>query len=420
MAFTRQRQIGLILAIFGWLSILFVTLYPSPDQALAAADTSIWCLVCGELGMVDVALNLLLFLPFGLGLGLLGIHWPRALVVIALTTVGIEVLQLSLVTGRDASLSDLLTNAFGGASGTLLGYRWRQVVFPAPRRSLIIAVLVAGIWLGIQAFTVFAFERTLPRSVYYGQWAPDLGHLERFTGQVVSATLDSTLLPSTRLAESARVRDLLHHPRAVLSVQAVTGQPTADLAPIFSIFDDQQREIVLLGQDGRDLVYRTRTRTALMGLRSPALQLAGVLPEDVGTPLELRATYRRGHYFLETRIAGANHRRELALSASWGWTLLLPFDHAFGAEMPWLTMLWVGGLLFPLGYYAARGGLVRIRFTFAMLILLIAGLVGVPALAGFSLLHPLEWVAGLMGGLAGQRAGIRSKSTPGLTPARQE
>jgi hypothetical protein len=411
VALTRQRQIGLILAIFGWLSTLFATLYPSPDHTLTAADTGLWCLVCGELGMVDVALNLVLFVPFGLGLGLLGIHWARALLVIALTTFGIEVLQLSFVTGRDASLSDLLTNSLGGASGMLLGYHWRHFVFPTPGRSLFIAVLFAVTWLGIQAFTVFAFERTLPRSVYYGQWAPDLGHLERYTGRIVSVTLDSTLLPSTRLAESRKVRELFHRPGSVLTVKALTGQPTADLAPIFSIFDDQQREIVLLGQDGRDLVYRVRTRTAQLGLRSPALHLGDVLPARAGVPIELRARYHRGHYFLETTTAGVSHRRELALSASWGWSLLLPFDHSFGAEMPWLTMLWVGGLLFPLGYFAARAGLVRIRFAPWMLMLLIAGLVAVPALAGFSVLHPLEWVAGLLGGLAGQQAGIRSRGT---------
>jgi hypothetical protein len=394
-----------------------VTLFPTPAQSDTAASTSIWCLVCGDLGMVDVTLNLLLFIPLGAGLGLLGTRWFRALLVIGLTTLTIEILQLSVVVGRDASLSDLVTNTVGGSAGFLLGREWRRVLFPSTPASLVLAALGATLWIAVQGFTAFALERTLPRSVYYGQWTPELAQFEQFTGSVVSVRLDSVDLPSTRLEHSDQVRDRLLAPESVLEVRAISGKRTSDVAPIFSIFDDRQREIVLLGQDGADLIFRVRTRTGPLGLRSPALRLANALPAEPGHRIELRARYTPGHYHLEAEIGRNAYRRELALSASWGWTFLLPFDHAFGREMPWLTVLWVGGLLFPVAYYGARG---RIGWRVMVPIwglLLGIGLVLVPALSTFAILQPLEWMAGVLGGWFGFHMGSGSLRAEGKTSA---
>lgn len=409
MASTRQRKAGLILAIAGWIFIILVTLYPIPDQADAAASTSIWCLVCGELGMVDVTLNIILFVPLGLGLGLLGVSWFRGLLLVGLTTLIIEVLQLGVVAGRDASLSDLVTNTVGGLLGLGLALLWRPVLFPSRKSSLLVAIAGAMAWLAVQGFTAFALQRVLPRSVYYGQWAPELGQFEKFTGAVVSVRLDSIPLPGMRLANSAAVRESLLSPESILEVQAISGQPTLDVAPIFSIFDDHQREIALLGQDGLDLIFRMRTRTAPLGLRSPALRLAHVLPAEPGTGIKLRARYQTGHYHLDADVGGHTLSRDLALSASWGWTFLLPFEHAFGGEMPWLTTLWVAGLLFPLGYYAGRSGSLKGTVALPLFgIVLGTGLLLIPALAGFAVFQPLEWIAGAIGGTIGFRMGVKT------------
>jgi hypothetical protein len=276
-----------------------------------------------------------------------------------------------------------------------------------------VAGLGAAAWLLVQGFTAFALQRVLPRSVYYGQWAPELGQFEKFTGRVLTVRLDSFSLPGTRLARSGQVREALLAPSSVLEVRGISGHPTADVAPIFSIFDDRQREIVLLGQDGRDLIFRVRTRTSQLGLRSPALRLAAALPEGPGTRIELRARYRTGHYHLDAEIGETSHSRDLALSASWGWTFLLPFDHAFGGEMPWLTMLWVGGLLLPVGYYAGRSGLLRPGTAFVILMgLLTVGLVVIPGFAGFDLYHSVEWLAAIAGGVGGNRLARKRRKEP--------
>ncbi|HET7241044.1 MAG TPA: VanZ family protein, partial [Gemmatimonadales bacterium] len=62
---------------------------------------------------MDVFLNLLLFVPLGAGLRLAGWRWRSVVLGAALVSFTVELLQYTVVTGRDASLSDLLTNTTG-------------------------------------------------------------------------------------------------------------------------------------------------------------------------------------------------------------------------------------------------------------------------------------------------------------------
>src|SRR5918994_7063288 len=108
------RIVGAVLASAGLVAILVLTLAPNPRQARAADQTPLLCLVCGESGGADVALNLLLFIPLGMGLALRGWAWSRVVVSCGLLSLGVETLQYAASTGRDASLSDLLTNTMSG------------------------------------------------------------------------------------------------------------------------------------------------------------------------------------------------------------------------------------------------------------------------------------------------------------------
>lgn len=404
--------------ILGWCMIAGLTLYPTPDAAAANNAISMWCLVCGELGVVDVTLNCLLFVPLGLGIGIRGVSRWRALILIVATTLTVELLQLKLIIGRDASLSDVLTNTAGGLLGYFLAGWWRRILLPRPRTALVFAIAGSAAWLGIQSVTGWAFSRSMPRSEYYGQWAPELGHLERFTGSVQSVELNGRTLPGFRLKSSEAVRRDLLGPRGVLDVIATTGDSTAGLAPIFSIFDDQQREILILGQDGTDLVFRIRTRSSSLKLRGPSLNIPDALPGKPGVPFTAKAEFGTGWYRVSANTNGGSLSREMHESASWGWTLLLPFDHAFGGEMPWLTMLWVGGLLLPVGYWAGRSGrLTQASAAGALLVLLVLGLWAIPA--GFGLHHgvPTEWFAGLSGSTVGWILGRWSGRERVLAPA---
>lgn len=103
------------LAWAGFAAILAATLYPDPEAAANVALTPLLCLICGVNGGTDVILNLLLFMPFATGLRLSGWSWRRVTVACATLSFGVELCQYLGIPGRDASLSDLLTNTTGGS-----------------------------------------------------------------------------------------------------------------------------------------------------------------------------------------------------------------------------------------------------------------------------------------------------------------
>lgn len=402
----QHKRVGTVLVILGWCLIAALTLYPTPQSAETNNAISMWCLVCGDLGLVDVALNCMLFIPLGLGLGLRGLSRRRALLIIFATTFTVELLQLKVIAGRDASLSDLLTNTLGGLLGYALALWWRPIILPRPRVSLALAIAGSTAWLGVQAFSAWAMSRSMPQSVYYGQWAPELAHLEQFTGTVTAVHLNGQPLPGYQLDASEAVRSDLLASRSILDVTARSGDSTTGLAPIFSIFDDRQREILLLGQNGNDLVFRIRTRSDRLRLRGPSIVVPHGLPRNHGEPFQVQAEVGPGYYRLNVEVGGTEISRSLRVSPSWGWTLLLPFNHEFGREMPWLTMLWIGGLLLPVGYWAGRSDRPgRTGGVAALILVLLLGLWAVPY--GFSL-RPgdlTEWLAGFLGGTVGWMLG---------------
>src|SRR5262245_24849483 len=117
---SRAGTAGVVLAVAGLFVIARATLTPSPDPNGLAQLTPLWCIVCGELGGSDVVANLLLFLPFAMGLRLAGLSWRRTVLVAAALSLTVELLQLVAIPGRDASLSDLLTNTSSGAIGATI------------------------------------------------------------------------------------------------------------------------------------------------------------------------------------------------------------------------------------------------------------------------------------------------------------
>lgn len=408
-----HRRIGLAIAILSWVAIAGLTLYPAPDQAATAADTSIWCLLCGDLGAVDVFLNILLFLPLGVGLGLWRPGWRRAVVLIGLTTLTVEVLQLSFIPGRDASLSDLITNVAGGLAGYLTAGSLRRIIFPSPATCFLLAVLGAGAWLVQQAFASWALQTSFPASVYFGQWAPVLGQFDHFTGPVQSVEMNDVPVPGWRLPNSAEIRDMLEQPVRI-TVQAGSGERTRRTAPVFSIFDDRQRMIALVGVRGDAVVFHLRTRLDGLRLRSPVFALPEVRPPVIGTPMTIVAAHAPESYLLSVEHPGGSASRMFRVSPSWGWSFILPFNYVFGPEAAWLTAVYVGLWWMVIGYWAGRArGRGAALWWGLTLLSLVMGLAGVPLQFGFLVSQAGEWAGGLIGFGVGWLLG--SWSTPALT-----
>lgn len=417
-ALQPPRSVGLALIIAGALAIGIATLTPAPEPADPLILPPFSCFICGDLGGTDIALNLMLFAPFAIGLALSGLRPWRVLLVASLLSLTIEALQIKVIPGRDASVSDLVTNS-GGAFLAAWLVHWRvALLLPEMRRARWLTLVGLAAWSALQVSVAWSLQPSLPRTDYWGQWAPDLGFLDRFRGTVHGATVAGDSLPPHQLTDSDSLRRALLGGQAMVAATATTGEAPEDLAPIVSVFDRHYREIFLLGQRGDAAFFRFRTRVSLIKFRPPAISIAHAIPVTAGEPVVLTAGYLKGRYSLRVEAEGKTTERTLDASPNWAWSYFLPWqNYAFGTDVRWLTALWAGGLLFPIGFWAGRSGSRAMAqapwVVVGVTLYLVARLFSLPAT------HLSEWGASGLGLILGHASArwSMSKWPAGKQPA---
>ena len=394
-----QRHLGYRLAAAGLLFIGLLTLFPHPSEAARAAATPLTCLVCGDLGGVDFFLNILLFIPLGIGLGLAGFSWRRAILLAGLLSFGIELLQMKVIAGRDASLSDILTNTTGGGIGALLGGYWRRIVHPPPVPARLLALAYALSLTGICAGTAWALGPTWPVGApWYGQWAPDLGgSFDPFLGKLLTLEAGGEPLLPGRAIDEPRLEDAVAA-NPSMAFRAVLGPQPTRLAPVGAIYDGWQRQVLLIGQDQQDLAFRLRMRASILKLRAPGINLHNGLAGQPGDTVEAQGELRSGVFELSSRIGGELRTRELPVSASWGWSLVAPWSSGFGEEVRWLTAVWIVGLVALLAYWSVLAGGTAVSIVPITVAVMLGA---IPYAAGFPPAHWSEWMAALIGAALG-------------------
>src|SRR5207302_6704601 len=238
------------------LAILEATLWPFPGQE---PEGFISCIACGDHATSDVLLNILLFAPLGAALALELSSVTRCALSAALLSATIELAQL-YIPGRDSSLGDVLSNTLGGTLGapfTRMAVLW---LLPSPARAARLSRTAALAAAAVCWATGVLLTPTFPDAPYYGQWTPSLAHLELYHGRVLAAMLSGLPITPGPIPDSRLVRERLAAPQGFsLRVRAVAGPRTPALAPLFAIYDDHERELVLLAPDRDDLVLRVRT-----------------------------------------------------------------------------------------------------------------------------------------------------------------
>lgn len=400
----RPRAVGIRIAVLAWLAMAALTLMPHPEQVAQAAATPVTCLLCGQFGTVDVFLNVLLFLPLGLGLALAGFSARRTVALCALTTLLIELLQMKAVPGRDASLSDLLSNTLGGAVGAFLAGRWRMFLQPTREQARHLALAWGLILIATWAGTAWALGLALPTgSRWYGGWAPEFDNFQRFLGRPLLITAGGqALLPGPTL-DQHQVEDAINAD-PVLRFSAVLAAPPRGLAPIGAIVDGTHEEVMLVGQDGSDLVFRARMRAAILRLRAPEAFLPGGLAGGPGDTATASGGISGAAFELTATVNGHTLARRTPLNASWGWMLVSPAEARLTRLAAVTTAAWIAGLLGILAYWslAAGGKGIAVVATTALLLL-----VGIPHAAGFDPAGASDWLAALAGvGLGAVAAGL--------------
>ncbi len=416
------RRIGSVIAVASVAAILVATLLPDAGKPV---DSHL-CLVCGTLGGVDSILNVLLFFPLGIGLALSGIPWKRAVLTACALSLTVETAQFLFVPGRDATLGDVVTNTVGGALGFAVARSTGIWLRPAPRTAAVLGLAWCTIWLTIQAISSFALAPSIPDSRYYGQIAPKLGDFVVFPGRVVAARIDDVAITDAQLNETDSVgRRVLGG--ATVAATVVPAELTNDIAPILRVADDEQREIVLLAQDGRSLLFGVRTRAATLRLRPPLFAMAGVFTDSVSKkysatdPLSFSGSYDGREARLTMRADSVSGERRVSVSSSLGWTLALPFQWSIEDTRTELAVswIWMACLLVPVGYWGVRVARPSDQHGDAKLVvlcllagvaILIAGLALVQQASGLPAAPTRDWLASMSGIVAGTAFALRAEN----------
>ncbi len=382
----RTRLLAFTLAV-----ILAATLWPAHD---AESPPLLKCVVCGVHGVADVLVNVLLFVPFGVALAANARRLTNTVLVAALLSACIEFAQL-YIPGRDSSIGDVLSNTLGATLGALLlrtAPAWLQ---PSSRWASALSRSAALAAAALCCVTGLLLAPVFPDSLYYGQWTPNLAHLKWYRGRVRNASIGTLHVAPGPMPPSARVRELLGAAEGFsLHVRAVAGPRTTGLASLFSIYDERQREIILLGPDRDDLVFRFRTRAAAWRMDQPDIRLVdGMHGLGTGDALDVTVTGRRGEYHM---VLNGRASSRLGLTVGSGWGLLLYPESLPAALKAVLCALWVGGLFLPSGFWIrTRGDALWAGAALAV------GLLGAPVLTSLIATPVFQWTAAAAGLCAG-------------------
>jgi hypothetical protein len=400
----RRRRLGRALAFAGFVCIAAATLRPAPDPHHLVLLTPLWCLVCGDEGGADVVANLLLFLPFAIGLRLSGVSWRRVVALSAALSLTVELLQLTVIPGRDASLSDVLTNTAGGAMGAALAPHLPGLVSPAPRRARALLAVGGTVWLAVLSLAAWLLAPGLPEGRLASRWAHEVRAVDAFGGRVTDVHLDGASMPKRGVPpDSALLRRRLAEGVFSLHAEIVSGDPGRVPSWIYQLLAARHEALALY-----ELGHRAGVAVPARGLsfrfRPVTLTVAEGLPAAAGVPVRLEAAERDRTIRLTSTYGGVRRSAQLGISPALAWVLLTPFDPPAGTALRWITAVCVAASVLPLGYWAQRSRR-QVPAAAVLAPLLAAGLALVPAAGGFPPVHWSEWLGGAAGAAAGWALG---------------
>jgi len=398
---TRLLTAGWIVVAASLVTIAILTLSPDRGDAAGLARRPFLLVAGGEFSTVDLFLNILLFVPLGIGLALVGVPARQAMLAAAVLSGSIETAQYLFLPGRQAALSDFLTNIAGTWLGFTAVTHGAAVVRPSPSASRLGARLAAAWWIGLLALSGWLLRPELPALPWWGQLAPTGGTPAAFQGTVIGATAGGVPIGDGPIVQPEPLLRALENPDVTVSVAAVSAGPTPALASICAIVNGMQQEAFRIAQRGDALVLRVRVRGARAHLRTPALRL----DNGTGTPgdtLSIRAGWQGRTLRIVSALRGTESHADLTLQPSLGWSLLLPFDAAFApTQARAIGDLWLALWLLPFGYFLGwsprHGAGASAEAVVLPILTIAAGLVILPLAQGYRVSPSGEWLASLLG-----------------------
>lgn len=372
VALEPQPKWGSIIAAVSIVFICLATLTPGAPQPPAGTVPSCepWC---DDPLLADFIRNIVLFAPMGFGLRLAGVRARWAILAGTLLSATVELLQLGVIVGRDASVLDWISNTLGTMAGVGIAQQLRAILLPSPRIALRLTIGALVSWLVILVLGAWGIQPAPTEFPFWGQRTPRLRQYPPFRGQLLSGRVNGVELPSARLDNDENIRGPLRAGRSQVDavVQPGLPPPPTEIAPILRVADGTLREILLLGRSRKELVFRYRLRATRIRLETPAFALGRAFGDsgdmDGGepeSPETLSVVLERGRLTLTAYSEAGIRRQVFNLTAASAWSFFVPWDYWYGPNAALLSLLWLGALLVPTGYWATHtAGASRTRWT---------------------------------------------------------
>lgn len=459
---SRVRILGAVLTALSLAGIALGTLLAAPDLRRQVAETPLWCLVCGDVGLTDAIQNIFFFVPLGISLSLLGLRWRRAVLIGALVAVTVELLQLFVVAGRDASLSDLITNTLGTALGAGALEAIRASGFPAPtaaRRLLLSTVgAVAALW----ALGAWLLAPDVGSEPWIAVIKPSVTDHTTYPGPVDSvlvggeAVRGTTVLSRGVVEEYARttltvaLRMAAPGPRqhgALLLVgrsgEGWSGPPRAGGAPLP---DDAQlvigrtyarsgpdrpspdhlsptrwrepgdrRQLLVAATQSGSAKVTFRIRASRLRLQPLRFYAARAFVAPAGAPISLDITRTRRDVRISGQVGDLSYQSQQELGPQWLLALVSPIPGWAGPEWTAMAFLWVAGGFGVAGLAAARAQASGARSgrlapgAWAPILALAIWMSVVNLIAGYPAVPVVGWVMCALGVAGGALIGRRKE-----------
>jgi hypothetical protein len=311
----------------------------------------------------------------------------RSLFVAIFVPIAIELAQ-SGIPGRDASIGDLITNTLGCGIGYGAIMSAARCFLPRPRQASLLSLVAAVVVVGVVTVTGGFISPSFPQSRYFAQWTPDFNHMEQYRGEVLDASIGLLQLPPQSLEQTDSFRAMWFGEDPI-RIRAIAGPRVTALAPLFSISDNREREILLVGADRRDLVFRYRTRSITWRLHQPTITVRNGMAQDVGDTLTIEV-WRDGEQHCVS--VNADHHCGLGFTAGMAWTLLIGSIGFSGGLTTLLNAACVSVLLLPIGFWSRPS-----VGSIGTLLVAALGLGWVPLAVGLLATPVTEWMGAAIG-----------------------
>ena len=401
------RRVGLAIGLVAALGIAAATLIPG-KVAATAGNYAPRCRICGPMSGVDVVGNVLLFAPLGLGLAVAGFARRRTVQLGGLASIAIELLQFTIIPGRDTSVVDVAANTLGTFAGFVVGAHWRTLVFPDRRASRMLALTSGAAHVALAMVVSWALGPGLPDGSWYLERG--IGTRLKPAGRVLDARASAEPMVGDTMTNVPTVRRELLAGRSIV-VTAVIAPGPNQATSFIQILDTSLDNIVTIDRHRDDAAFYSRMRASDLGLQHIQVKMAGFFAASAGDTVTLTGARVGPRLEIAGERNGRRSSNALLLTPGLGWAFFLPTGAELERPIPIADVTWTALLLLPFGYWAgraARMSAVPGRWHLTRIGVAATSIGVVPWLFAIGPSHWWEWTAGFAALLIGHVVGGRT------------